>query len=176
MQAKIGWEHLFRGYPATLWALLPPHPSHSTYCSASEQLAVNKRLSKHNNRIKSILREIFHFTHTLWKARCTILHSSELSILPILHAAIDLDIKAIYALKDSYPPHIQRWMRIPLATILKRSPRARSNWLQMARTILPRITKQPRKKPSKQPTSSRKKKPHHTDYPKLYAQGNHTSL
>ena len=173
LQDQIGWPNFFRGYPASLWALLPPSDIPPPFQrSAVEQLRAEKRLKLHAERMKGILRAIQVFTSTMWKARCSILHSTDPAVAPILHASIDNEIRSLYANKHTFPTHVQRWFRFSLESILKRNSRARSNWLQMARIIVPGKLTKPAPAPIQtiiRKSNSKPKRPKHSDYPRLYA-------
>ena len=75
---------------------------------------------------------MWHFTHTMWTHRNTILHGKEETAKAISESSVDQRIKQHYAEQLEYAVSDQIIFDLPLIIRLKRPLRSKKHWLVLA--------------------------------------------
>jgi hypothetical protein len=124
-QAAIGWTNLFRGFVSLEWGNI--HWSTATPLTAEEQRTRSEKA------LLPLIGAIQDYTIAIWRSRNSVLHEAGSDSRDIVHAAVNQSITQLYNLQSTYSNILRSYFTMPLEELLRRSPRQRKRWLQLAR-------------------------------------------
>ena len=124
-QNQIGWLNFFRGFVSSDWGRVHP---------PIDILTLEDRRIKSDKFRKDLIKADQDYVILIWHSRNDVLHEVGSESLAIVHAAsLNHSISQLYSLQSTFSPILQSYFTLPLADWLRRSPRQRKRWLQLAR-------------------------------------------
>ena len=128
-QTGIGWENLFKGFIAIGWGYVH-----------FERRPILKGIESAIALQKVIVKSMWLYTITIWKARNDILHADTVETKAIVHLRVNTTIRQIYEDKEKFKDSDRLFFKIPLQRILRRSLRAKRRWLFLVQPVVDRAT------------------------------------
>jgi hypothetical protein len=123
-QNHIGWIGLFRGFVSREWG---------QFYHATDTTSPDARRTHSDKTLTEVILAVQDYSLALWQSRNAVLHERGSDSLLIVHAALNHSISQLYSLRHTFSPILQSYFTLPLEDRLRRSPRQRKRWLQLAR-------------------------------------------
>ena len=125
-QAKIGWQHLFRGIVSNDWGFI----TSDTDCTPPHM-----RKATANVNLICAIQTLQNYTLAIWTGRNDMLHSNAAIPISIREAQVNSEISALHQIHHTFSSSVQSYFRQPLEALLHAPFRTRQRWLILTKLV-----------------------------------------